>query len=72
MNNSSTIHEVTYIISIRSEYQQFGSPTFRGTLETVAGQKFEFHTLAELNGLLCEICGWIDTPPTTTEARESK
>jgi hypothetical protein len=71
MNDSSTIHEVTYIVSIRSEYQQLGSPIFRGTLETVAGQKFEFNTLAELNGLLCEICGWIDTPPTTNEARES-
>ena len=67
----STIHQVAYIISIRSEYQHLGSPIFRGTLETAAGQKFEFSTLAELNGLLCEIGGWIDTPQLTTEAREA-
>lgn len=67
MNDSSTIHQVTYIISIRSEYPQLGSPVFRGTLEIVAGQKFEFGTLAELNGLLCEIGGWIDTPPCAKE-----
>jgi hypothetical protein len=71
MKDSSTIHEVTYTITIRSEYRQSGSPIFRGTLETVAGQQFKFNTLAELNGLLCEICGWIDTPPLTNEARES-
>ena len=71
MKDPSTIHEVTYIISIRSEHQQSGSPIFRGTLETVAGQKFEFNTLAELNGLLCEICGWIDALPSTNETRES-
>jgi hypothetical protein len=52
MKDLSTIHEVTYIISIRSEYRQSGSPLFRGTLETVAGQKFEFNTLAELNGFV--------------------
>jgi hypothetical protein len=63
---------VTYAISIRSEYRQFGPPILCGTLETVAGQKFEFNTLAELNSLLCEICGWIDTPPLTNEAYESK
>jgi hypothetical protein len=71
MKDSSTIHEVTYVISIRSEYRQAGSPIFRGALETVAGQKFEFNTLAELNGLLCEICGWIDTPPLPNEVRET-
>ncbi len=72
MKDSSTIHEVTYFISIRSEYQQLGSPVCRGTLETVAGQKFEFNTLAELDGLLCEICGWIDTLPVTNEASGPK
>lgn len=67
MNDSSTSHQVTYIISIRSEHQQPGSPVFRGSLEIVAGQKFEFGTLAELNGLLCEIGGWIDKPPSAKE-----
>jgi hypothetical protein len=71
MKDSSNIHEVTYVLSIRSEYPPLRPPIFRGTLETVARQKFEFNTLAELNGLLCEICGWIDTPPPTNKARES-
>jgi hypothetical protein len=71
MRDSFNVHQVTYAISIRSEYRHFGSPIFRGTLETVAGQKFEFHTLAELNSLLCEICGWIDTPPLPDGGRES-
>lgn len=71
MSDTVTIHVVTYIISIRSEYPRMGAPVFRGTLETVAGQKFEFSTLAELDGLLCEVCGWIDTPPPTGAARES-
>lgn len=71
MNDSSTIHQVTYIISIRSEYQKLGSPVFRGTLEIVSGQKFEFSTLTELNSLLCEIGGWIDTPPLTNEGGEA-
>jgi hypothetical protein len=63
MNESSNIHQVSYIISIRSENPPLGSPIFCGTLEIVSGQKFEFGTIAELNSLLCEIGGWIDTPP---------
>ena len=47
-----------------------GSPIYRGTLEIVSGQKFEFRTLEELNGLLCEICGWIDNPPIKKEGGE--
>lgn len=67
MKDSSSIHQVRYIISIRSEYLPLGSPVFRGTLEIVSGQKFEFSTLAELNSLLGEIGGWIDTPTLTNE-----
>ncbi len=63
MQASSTIHRVTYHISVQSEHHPFGPPLFRGTLETVAGQEFEFGTLAELNHLLCEVGGWIDAPP---------
>jgi hypothetical protein len=63
MTDLSTVHQVTYTISIQSEHSRAGSPIFRGTLETGAGQKFEFNTLAELNRLLCEICGWADPPP---------
>ncbi len=61
MNDSSTIHQVKYILWIRSEYKTLSSPVFLGTLETLSGQQFEFSTLAELNGLLCEIGGWVDT-----------
>jgi hypothetical protein len=70
MNDNATVHRVTYIISVRSKYPPLGSPVFHGTLETAAGQKFEFSTLAELNGLMCEIGGWIDAPPLTNEGGE--
>lgn len=65
------MHQVRYILSIQSEYHHWGSPVIRGTLETVAGQKFEFSTLDELNRLLCEICGWIDTPPSVNKGGEA-
>jgi hypothetical protein len=72
MKDSTSIHQVTYIISIRSEHRPLsGSPIYSGSLEIVAGRKFEFNTLAELNGLLCEIGGWIDTPPVTDEGGEA-
>lgn len=70
MNGPSTIHQVKYILWIRSEYDPLSSPVFHGTLETIAGQKFEFKTLVELNGLLCEIGGWIDTPLVENEGNE--
>ncbi len=67
MPEASTIHEVMYSLSIRSEYQSSGLPIYRGTLETLAGQTFKFSTLTELNRLLCEVCGWIDTPCSLNE-----
>lgn len=63
MDASSSVHQMKYILWIRSEYKLLSNPLFYGMLETISGQKFEFSTLAELNGLLCEIGGWIDTPP---------
>jgi hypothetical protein len=71
MKESTTVHQVFYIVSIQSEYRRPGSPVFRGTLETVAGQQFEFSTLAELESLVCEIGGWIDPPPLTNEGGEA-
>ncbi len=71
MLGTSTIHQVTYTLSIRSIHHQLGPPVFHGTLETVAGQKFEFSTLAELNRLLCEVGGWIDTPTLVNEGGEA-
>lgn len=72
MSNSSTIHQVTYAIRIRSQYPERRSPVFRGTLETRTGQKFEFSTLAELDGLLCEVCGWIDPLQSADEGDETE
>ncbi len=72
MKCTSIIHQVTYTVSIRSEHKQSGLPVFRGTLETVAGQKFEVSTLAELDALLCEIGGWIDRPRPAEEGDENK
>ncbi len=70
--NVATVHQVAYILSVRSEYPPLGSPTFHGTLETGTGQKFEFGTLAELNALMCEICGWVDTLPPVNEGVQYK
>ncbi len=71
MKDPSSIHQMTYIISIQSEYHRSGPPIFRGTLCTVSGQEFKFSTLAELEGLLCEICGWVDMPGATKMSPES-
>ncbi len=62
MDNSSTYHEVRYILSIQSIHRQSGTPIFHGVFETITGQKFEFTTLSELNLMLFEIAGWIDAP----------
>ncbi len=70
MRDPSMIHQVAYIISIRSEHTRLGPRVFRGTLQVVAGQQFEFTTLAELNNLLCEVGGWIDMPPEADEEGE--
>ena len=43
-----------------------------GTLETVAGQQFKFSKLAELTGLLYEVCGWIDSLPPTNKVGETE
>ena len=71
MLGTSTSHQVIYTLSIRSIHYPLGPPIFHGTLETLGGQKFEFSTLFELNRLLCEICGWIDTPPSVNEGGEA-
>ncbi len=71
MKDSFTVHHVTYTLLIRSEYGPWGPPVFSGTLETVAGQKFEFSTLAELDGWLCDIGGWIDAPASAREGGEN-
>ncbi|MGE5262824.1 MAG: hypothetical protein ACM3S0_05550 [Acidobacteriota bacterium] len=68
---SNTVHQAKYILSIQSEYQHWGPPVFRGMLETVAGQKFEFSTLDELNRLLYEVGGWIDSPTSANEGGEA-
>ncbi len=72
MKCSSITHQVTYSISILSEHKQADLPVFRGTLQTMAGQKFEFSTLAELEGLLCDLGGWIDTPASAKEGGENR
>jgi hypothetical protein len=72
MNASLGTHAVTYIITIQSEHRPSGSPVFRGKLETIAGQRFEFDTIAEFNSLLYEICGWTDPAPSADEEPQSE
>ena len=54
--------KVSYVIFIWHEPQQNGLSVWRGCLETAAGQRFDFGTLAELNRFLCELGGWMDPP----------
>ncbi len=70
MNSEPIIHQVKYILWVRSEFKPLNSPVYQGVLETVAGQKFEFNTLDELNRILCEMGGWVDRSRLTNDGSE--
>src|SRR6185503_11584660 len=54
--------KVSYVVSIWREPQPDGVSAWRGSLETAAGQCFDFGALTELNRFLCELGGWMDPP----------
>ncbi len=56
------IRKVSYVVSIWHQPQPDGVSVWRGSLETAAGQCFDFGTLTELNHFLCELGGWLDPP----------
>jgi hypothetical protein len=60
INPSSATRKVFYIVSIWREVIQERSLSWKGDLETAAGQHLNFTSLAELNHLLCELGGWTD------------
>ena len=62
MNSFPAPRKVSYVVSIGREVQQETALSWKGNLETAAGQHLNFSTLAELNHLLCELDGWIDPP----------
>jgi uncharacterized protein (TIGR02118 family) len=62
MNSLSAPRKVSYVISIWREAGQEAVFYWKGDLKTAAGQHLNFTSLAELNHLLCELCGWIDPP----------
>jgi hypothetical protein len=66
MNSLPAPRKVSYIISIWREAEHEIGPSWKGDLETAAGQHLDFTSLAELNHLLCELGGWID--PSTNSA----
>ena len=66
--NVASIRRVSYLLSLRAERNAETPPRWHGTLETAAGQRFEFSTLAELDRLLCELGGWMD-PPLPADAK---
>ena len=70
MNSLLPMRKVVYVICIWHEPQHDQATFWRGYLETAAGQRLEFDTLAELNRLLCELGGWID-PPTHMMPQEA-
>jgi len=60
MNSLPAPRKVSYVISIWREKEHESTPSWKGDLETTAGQHLSFTSLAELNQLLCELGGWID------------
>jgi hypothetical protein len=66
VNANRAERNVSYVVSIWRGQPKDSARLWHGYLETVAGQRFEFATLAELNHLLCELGGWNDPPPTAT------
>lgn len=72
MNSSSTPRKVSYVLSIWREVEQESAPSWKGDLETAAGQHLNFTSLTELNHLLCELGGWIDPPANPTSLIPSK
>jgi hypothetical protein len=62
MNSFPAPRKVSYVVSIWHEAEQETTLSWKGNLETAAGQHLNFSTLAELNHLLCELGGWIDPP----------
>ncbi|MFZ5923060.1 MAG: hypothetical protein ACOYY3_18610 [Chloroflexota bacterium] len=51
------------MIVIWPEPQEKLPPQWRGAIETVAGERFYFRTLTDLNRLVGELGGWMDPPP---------
>jgi len=64
MNSLPSPRKVAYIVSIWKEAEE-SKISWKGDLETAAGQHLNFTSLAELNHLLSELGGWID-PPTNS------
>ena len=62
MNTLPTHCKISYVVSIWREAEQESAPSWKGDLETAAGQHLNFASLSELNHLLSELGGWIDPP----------
>ncbi len=62
MGKQPDIRRLNYTLSIWMEPQVGNRQIWRGSMETRAGQRFIFNSLAELNRLLAELAGWIDPP----------
>lgn len=61
----------SFVIVIWPVLQTGAPPHWRGALETLAGQRFYFHTLAGLNRLMHEIGGWQELPEQTLSDNET-
>ena len=62
MNTLPTPRKISYVVSIWREAEQVSAPSWKGDLETAAGQHLNFASLPGLNHVLCELGGWIDPP----------
>jgi hypothetical protein len=71
MRQKPDIRRLTYTLSIWLEPQPDKRTVWRGSMETIAGQRFVFDSLAELNRLLAELGGWMDSPEPPAAPRAS-
>ena len=62
MDKPPGMRRLTYTLVIWNEPRPDRRSVWRGWLQTLAGQRFAFDSLAELNRLLAELGGWMDQP----------
>lgn len=44
---------------------------WRGVVEAASGERFYFHTLTDLNRIVCELGGWQDPPAQAVEKEKN-
>ena len=67
MKNTLDSHRTVFVISIWTEKTTGKQLAWRGSIRTIDGHRMSFCTLTDLNQLLCELSGWLDSPTKSIE-----